>query len=161
MKCNFHYEYITAKLVSSCLFHYIKTLVTSLRFTSLHSTYFSLVYLMSACHLALLILSTSTCHTTDSQSASPSWCKAPIWDLRPIFPLLSLIIFLDSLLMCRVLSNEKLGLQFSVFAGHRQRSLSQVWVPRDSWAYFIVSIFLRLPQTWRARFLYLFPPGTG
>jgi hypothetical protein len=23
--------------------------------------------------------------TTDSQSASPSWCQAPIWDPRPIF----------------------------------------------------------------------------
>jgi hypothetical protein len=25
----------------------------------------------------------------DRQSASPSWCQAPIWDPRPIFPLLS------------------------------------------------------------------------
>jgi hypothetical protein len=31
--------------------------------------------------------------TTDSQSTSPSWCQAPIWDPRPIFPILSLIIF--------------------------------------------------------------------
>jgi hypothetical protein len=31
--------------------------------------------------------------TTNSQSASPSWCQASIWDPRPIFPLLSLIIF--------------------------------------------------------------------
>jgi hypothetical protein len=31
--------------------------------------------------------------TTDSQSASLSWCQAPIWDPRPIFPILSLIIF--------------------------------------------------------------------
>jgi hypothetical protein len=30
--------------------------------------------------------------TTDSQSASLSWCQAPIWDPRPIFLLLSLII---------------------------------------------------------------------
>jgi hypothetical protein len=30
---------------------------------------------------------------TDSQSASASWCQTPIWDPRPIFPLLSLIIF--------------------------------------------------------------------
>jgi hypothetical protein len=31
--------------------------------------------------------------TNNSQSASPSWCKAPIWDPRPnFFPLLSLII---------------------------------------------------------------------
>jgi hypothetical protein len=34
--------------------------------------------------------------TTDSQSASLSWCQAPIWDRQPIFPILSLIIFLDS-----------------------------------------------------------------
>jgi hypothetical protein len=31
--------------------------------------------------------------TTDSQSASLSWSQAPIWDTRPIFLLLSLIIF--------------------------------------------------------------------
>jgi hypothetical protein len=34
--------------------------------------------------------------TTDSQSSRPSWFQAPIWDPRPIFTLLSLIIFLDS-----------------------------------------------------------------
>jgi hypothetical protein len=27
--------------------------------------------------------------TTDSQSASPSWCQASIWDPQPIFPILS------------------------------------------------------------------------
>jgi hypothetical protein len=37
------------------------------------------------------------------------------------------------------------GLLFLIVAGHRQRSLSRVWVPRDSWS----------------RFLYLFPSGTG
>jgi hypothetical protein len=31
--------------------------------------------------------------TTDSQSASLSWCQAPIWVPRPIFILISLIIF--------------------------------------------------------------------
>jgi hypothetical protein len=38
-----------------------------------------------------------------------------------------------------------------VFAGHRQRNLSQI--------YFTVSF--ETPPTWRAGFLYLFPPGTG
>jgi hypothetical protein len=33
--------------------------------------------------------------TTDSQSASPSWCQAPTWDPRQIFPFLSLIIFIQ------------------------------------------------------------------
>jgi hypothetical protein len=31
--------------------------------------------------------------TTDSQSASLSWCQAPIWDPRPIFSILFFIIF--------------------------------------------------------------------
>jgi hypothetical protein len=31
--------------------------------------------------------------TTDGQSASLFWCQAPIWHPRPIFPLLSFIIF--------------------------------------------------------------------
>jgi hypothetical protein len=31
--------------------------------------------------------------TTGSQSASPSWCQAPIWDPRPICSILALIIF--------------------------------------------------------------------
>jgi hypothetical protein len=38
-------------------------------------------------------LSKSKSYTTDGQSASPSWYQAPIWDPRPIFLLLSLIIF--------------------------------------------------------------------
>jgi hypothetical protein len=50
--------------------------------------------------------------TTDSQSASPSWCQAAIWDPRPIFPILSLSIFYTflGLLMCSALSDEKSGL---------------------------------------------------
>jgi hypothetical protein len=48
--------------------------------------------------------------------------------------------------MWGALSDEKSGLQFSVFSGHRQRSLSQVWAPRDSKAYFPVSIFLDSPK---------------
>jgi hypothetical protein len=39
------------------------------------------------------------------------------------------------------LSGEKLDLKFSVFAVHRQRSLFQFWVPEDTRAQFIVSIF--------------------
>jgi hypothetical protein len=66
--------------------------------------------------------------TIDSQSASPSWCQAPIWDQRPGFPILPLIIFytVSGLLMWGSLSDEKSGLYFSVFVGHRQRSLSQI-----------------------------------
>jgi hypothetical protein len=38
--------------------------------------------------------------TTDSQSASPSWYQPPIWDPRPIFPILSLIIFFLQFRVC-------------------------------------------------------------
>jgi hypothetical protein len=65
---------------------------------------------------------------TDSLSASLSWYQAPTWDPQPIFPILFLIIFLavSGLLMWGALSDEKSGLYFSVFAGHRQHSLSQI-----------------------------------
>jgi hypothetical protein len=46
---NFHYEYITAKLVLSCLFHY-KTLVTSLHFK------FCLLLLSTSMNLSSLLL---------------------------------------------------------------------------------------------------------
>jgi hypothetical protein len=62
--------------------------------------------------------------------------------------------------MWGALSDEKSGLQLSVFAGHRQRSLFQIGFPQDSWAYFIVTIF-ETPPPWRARFLYLFPQEQG
>jgi hypothetical protein len=64
----------------------------------------------------------------DSLSASPSWYQAPTWDPRPFFSILSLIIFfkVSGLLMWGALSDEKSSLYFSVFAGHRQRSLSQI-----------------------------------
>jgi hypothetical protein len=63
--------------------------------------------------------------------------------------------------MWGALSDEKSGQCFSIFAGHRQCSLSQIWVRRHSWTYFIVSIF-ETPPTWRARspYLLVFPPGT-
>jgi hypothetical protein len=67
--------------------------------------------------------------TTDSLSASPFWYQAPTWDPRPIFSLiLSLIIILtvSVLLMWGALSDEKPGLYFSVFSGHRQRRISQI-----------------------------------
>jgi hypothetical protein len=48
--------------------------------------------------------------TTDNQSASPSWCQAPIWDPRPIF-LSPSVLLLDgcSLVFCSVLSSESKG----------------------------------------------------
>jgi hypothetical protein len=62
---NFHYQYTTAKLVSSCLLHYKSTC----HFTSLH---FSLVLVSEK-------PSSSSYIVTDSQSASLSLCRAPFW----------------------------------------------------------------------------------
>jgi hypothetical protein len=51
----------------------------------------------------------------DRQSASLSWCQAPIWDPQPIF--LSPWNFLQTVvcfLFCSALSDERMGLQFTV-----------------------------------------------
>jgi hypothetical protein len=48
----------------------------------------SYVVVLSASSKLLLVS-----YTTNGQSASLSWCQAPIWDPQPIFLLLSLIIF--------------------------------------------------------------------
>jgi hypothetical protein len=46
--------------------------------------------------LSLHCIQSQSYITTDSLSASPSWYQAPTWDPRPIFPILSLIIYFDS-----------------------------------------------------------------
>jgi hypothetical protein len=79
--------------------------------------------------------------TTDGHSASLSWHKAPIWDLRPDNYYGQTV---EGLLMWSPLSDERSGLLFTIAAGPRQRSHSRVWVPWDSWSYFTVSD-LRLP----------------
>jgi hypothetical protein len=43
------------------------------------------------------------------------------------------------LLMLGALSDERTGLSFTIAAGPRQRRHSLIWVPWDSWPYFIVS----------------------
>jgi hypothetical protein len=70
------------------------------------------------------------------QSASLSWCQAPIWGLRPDF------YYCQTVRVCwygGVLSDERTGLLFTIAAGPRQRSHYWVRVSRDSWPYFIVS----------------------
>jgi hypothetical protein len=93
----------------------------------------------------------------DSQSASLSWCQAPIWGLRPDFYYCQTFA---GLLMWGALSDKRTGLPFTIAAGPRQRSHPWFRIPRDSWPYFTVSDS-RLPPTWRARSPYLYPPGTG
>jgi hypothetical protein len=65
--------------------------------------------------------------TTDGQSASLSWNKAPIWDLRPDLHYCQSRVFL----MWGCLSDESLCLSFTIAADPRQRSHSWVPVPWD------------------------------
>jgi hypothetical protein len=57
--------------------------------------------------------------TTDGQSASLSWTKAPIWGLRPDFYCRQTVA---GLLMWGTLFEERTGMSFTIAAGPRQRS---------------------------------------
>jgi hypothetical protein len=59
--------------------------------------------------------------TTDGQSASLSWNKAPIWGLRPDFYYYQTVV---GLLMWGALSDERTGLSFTIAAGFHQRRFS-------------------------------------
>jgi hypothetical protein len=74
--------------------------------------------------------------TTDNQSASVSWNKAPIWGLRPDFYCCQTVA---GLLMWSDLSDERTGLPFTITTGPQQRSHSRVRVPWDPRPYFTVS----------------------
>jgi hypothetical protein len=79
--------------------------------------------------------------TTDGQSVSLSWNKAPIWGLRPDFYYCQTV---SGFLMWGAVSDERTGLSFTIAADPRQRSHFRVRVPWDLWLYFTVSD-LRLP----------------
>jgi hypothetical protein len=61
--------------------------------------------------------------TTDGQSPSLSWNKAPIWGLRPDFYYCQKFA---GLLMWGAVSDERTGLSFTIATGPRQRSHSPV-----------------------------------
>jgi hypothetical protein len=86
--------------------------------------------------------------TTDSQSASLSWNKAPIWGLRPD---INYCLTITVLFLWGVLSDERTGLSFAYANGPRPCSPSWVWSPLVTRPYFTVSD-LRLP--------FLSPPTT-
>jgi hypothetical protein len=94
--------------------------------------------------------------TTDGQSASLSWNKAPIWGLRPDF---YYCLTLAGLLIRGALSDV------TIAAGPRQRGQSWVRVPLDSWPYFTVSDsrlpFSSLLRLEGLRWRYLTPPAHG
>jgi hypothetical protein len=56
--------------------------------------------------------------------------------------------------LCKILSDERMSLSFTIATGPRQRSYSQIRVPGDSWPHFTVS------QTYRAKSPYLYSPET-
>jgi hypothetical protein len=71
--------------------------------------------------------SESVCYvTTDGQSASLSWNKAPFWGLQPDF---YYCLTVAGLLIWDALSDERTGLSFSIATGPRQRSHFLVRVP--------------------------------
>jgi hypothetical protein len=61
-------------------------------------------------------LSLSLMLTTDGQSASLSWNKAPIWGLRPDYYYCQTVA---GLLMWGAVSDERTGLSFAIAAGPR------------------------------------------
>jgi hypothetical protein len=79
--------------------------------------------------LSLLLSGSESYVTTDGQSASLSWNKAPFWGLRP-----DLYYFLTvaGLLIWSALSDERTGLSFIIAAGPCQRSHFRVRVPYNS-----------------------------
>jgi hypothetical protein len=55
-----------------------------------------------------------------------------------------------------------MGLSFTIAFGPRQRTHSQVWVPRDSWPHFTrYCLRCKTPPTWRAGSPYLYRAETG
>jgi hypothetical protein len=99
-------------------------------------------------HKGLPILQSESYVTTDGQSASLSWKKAPIWGLRPDLYYCRIV---SGLLMWGVLSDERTVLSFTIAAGPRQSSHSRIRVPWDSRPYFTVSY---------SRFPFSSPPTT-
>jgi hypothetical protein len=85
--------------------------------------------------------------TTDGQPASLSWCQKPIWEPRPIFPLLSLITFRQlrvcwcrspSLTRSRVCSFQfLLSIASSAFLRFEFHGTQQ---------HILLPLFLRIPQ---------------
>jgi hypothetical protein len=75
---------------------------------------------------------TSLMLTTDGQSASVSWNKAPVWGLRPDFYYCQTVV---GLLMWGARSEEDRSIVYN-YCWSRQPSHSRVRVPWDSRPYF-------------------------
>jgi hypothetical protein len=113
----------------------------------------------TSCHVFYAWIRSESDVTTDGQSASLFWNKAPICGLRPDFYYCQTF---GGLLTWGALSDERAGLLFTVAAGPRQRSHSRVRVPWYSWPYFTVSdsrLHLLSPPTTRWATVEVFDPA--
>jgi hypothetical protein len=106
--------------------------------------------------------------TTDGQSASLSWYKAPFRGLRPDFYFRTeygIRLTVTFLIPWGALSDERPGQSFVCAADPCQRSLSRVLVPWDLRPYFTVSDlslpFRRLLRLAGSRWRYSTPPPHG
>jgi hypothetical protein len=89
--------------------------------------------------------------------------------LRPTTSIFLSTRHLRSLSLRNIISDEKMGLSFTIAPGPRQRSHYQVRVPRDSWPYFTVSDSRLLQPGGPGPRIYIpqeeggpvIPPGTG
>jgi hypothetical protein len=108
------------------------------------------------------ILKSESYVTTDGQSASLSWNKAPVWGLRSNF---YYYMTVAGLLMWGALSDDRTGLIFTIVAGPRQRSHFRVRV-RGTRNHILLSQirdfpFCRLLRLAGLRWRYSTPPPHG
>jgi hypothetical protein len=100
--------------------------------------------------------------TTDGQSASLSWNKAPVWGLRPHFYYCQTVA---GLLMWDALSDGRTGLSFTNCSWPSPAQYFRVRVPWDSWPYFTLPDwrlpFRRLIRLAGLRWTYSTPPAHG
>jgi hypothetical protein len=108
----------------------------------------------------LVLAESETYITTDGQSASLSWNKAPIWGLRPDFCYCQTVA---GLMTWGALSEKRTGLSFTIVSCPRQRSHFWVRVPWDSLPYFTVSdsrLPFSSPPTTRRATVEVFDPAS-
>jgi hypothetical protein len=99
--------------------------------------------------------------TTDGQSTSKSWCRAPSGAPDQIFITYSLTVTV--LFLWGAISDERMGLSFLYAAGPHQRSLPRVRFPWDSRPYFTLSdlrLLFSSPPTTRRVTVEVFEPAS-
>jgi hypothetical protein len=117
-----HFFTITVNYDSS----HIELLLNDVCLTNLYEESLPVVWISDWSPVSRILDRVESYVTTDGQSASLSWNKAPIRGLRPDFYYCQTVA---GLLMWGALSDERTGLSFTIAAGPRQRSHSQVRVP--------------------------------